>query len=849
MDNPTETAQVKKSPHKGFRRLVYFAVAIGLLLIGTPFAIKYAITEGLTAAGSKQVNVNDVDFNPFTGELVVKGLSARTADNPELTIVSMSVNVDWLPLLQQRLMVRSIILDGVQVLIEQGKAQQLTIAGIHLPVTKSETPPKKEAATPTAWGIGLGSVHFINNRIELKSPGFSSDINIRDLSLKQLFSWTPDQPGVLTFDTDINKAAISGELELGAFAKSPLFKGKLNIDQFVLDDFLTLVGGRVNKLKGRLSTDLSVSLSLEESGIHYQQHGNIRLQDSHIGLNDIQLEHQTINWDGDVDFSLNKGQTDVQVKGTLALNKHQSTLKSPPLVSKVDSANWAGDVGFKTINDKSNLNVTGGLIATGLHSKNRQANLSALQLENLTINGILIDQLDSINLSKIVLDGLILRQKAEGSQPLLKTTQLTLDNLQLNNLADINLEAVSINGLAAEVNIDKHGNLALLDELMSSLKPKRPALKQEKQSATTKTNNTSAKKPLMRVGGIKVIGSNQITLTTATSSDLVKKKIEIKALSIGELNNQKPNVLTPIDMVASINKHSKLSLNGQVAPFSQKVNTQVVSTLKSFELPEFSPLIRKELGYNVHSGQLDSDIDIKIKQDQLNGTIKLAIHKLEMEPADPDKVAKMAQQLTMPLDSALSLLRDKNDDIELLIPIKGDIANPDFALGPVINKAMGNALQGTVTNYLKYALQPYGLIYMTAEKAYGAATSISLEAIQFKPSEHALSAQSKSYMEKIGHLMQKRPGLRIRVCGFATASDRLKFIELSKATEKEVTDKKAEAPLDVFHDELLDLAKERVQVVKSHLISTYQISGDRLFNCLPQIEEEKGLPPRVELLI
>jgi len=379
MDNPTETAQVKKSPHKGFRRLVYFAVTIGLFLVGTPFAIKYAISEGLIAAGSKHVNIGDVDFNPFTGVLIVKGLEARTGDSPELIITLLSVNVDWLPLLKQRILLKSIILNGAQLTIEQDKAQQLIIAGLNIPTADVEKTPKEESAAST-WDIGLGKVHFVNNRIELKSADFSSDINIRDLSLKQLFSWAPDQSADLTFETDINKAAISGELELVAFAKTPIFKGKLNIDQFILDDFISLTGGRVNKLKGRLSTDLSVSLSLEESGIHYQQHGNIRLQDSHLGLNDIQLEHQTITWDGDVDFSLNKGQTDVQAKGVLALNKHQNTLTSPSLVSKIESATWTGGVNFKSTNDKSDLKVVGDFIATGLHSKNRQTKLTALQV-------------------------------------------------------------------------------------------------------------------------------------------------------------------------------------------------------------------------------------------------------------------------------------------------------------------------------------------------------------------------------------------------------------------------------------------------------------------------------------
>ncbi len=847
MNKLTETAPIKRGGHKGHRKLVYLAAMIGLLLVGAPFAIKYAIIEGLTAAGSKHVNVGDVDFNPFTGELVVKALDARTGDSPELIIALLSVNLDWLPLLKQHIMVKSIVLEGVQLTVEQDKEQQLTVAGFNIPTSDVETKPKKETAA-SAWGIGLGNVHFVNNRINLKLPGLSSNIKIRDLSLKHLFSWTPDQAAGLTFDTDINKAAVSGELELIAFGKRPLFKGKLNIDQLILDDFITLAGTRVNKLKGRLSTNLSFSLSMKESGIEYRQHGNILLQDSRIGLNDIQLEQQAITWKGDIDVSLSKGQTDVQAKGTLGLNKHQHTLTSPPLVSKIESASWSGSVHVKSTANKSDLSVTGDFIATGLNSKNRQTKLTALQLEKLTINGILIDHLDNIKLSKIRLGGLTLAQKKGTTKPLLKATQMSLDKLEFSNLADINLEAVAINGVTADININKDGGLALLDELLSSLDSTPSALKEGKNSLTK--NKAPSKKALIRIGGIKMIGDNQIALTTATNSDLVKKNIQIKTLSIGEMNNQNPNALTPINVAATINKHSKLSLNGQVAPFSKKVNAQVHSTLTSFELPEFSPLIRQQLGYNINSGQLHSDIDINIKEDQLNGTINIAIHKLAMEPADPDKVTKMTQQLTMPLDSALSLLRDKNDGIELLIPIKGDIANPNFAIGHVINKAMGNALQGTVTNYLKYALQPYGLIYMAAEKAYGVATAITLEAIQFQPGKQTLSAQSKSYMEKIGQLMQKRPGLRIRVCGFATASDRLKLNELRQGTDKEVTNEKTGAPqVDVLHNELLDLAKEREHVVKSHLVSTYKISEDRLFNCLPKIEEEKGQRPRVELLI
>jgi hypothetical protein len=837
------TPKVKTHSRKGLRRLFYFALVIGLILVGTPFGIQYGIIEGLTAAGSKQVKVEDVDFNPFTGVLAIKKLEARTEAEPELKIALLSVEVDWLPLFKQQIMIKSILLKGAHLEVEQGKEKALTIAGLKIPSAEAEEKSEKEPAA-NAWGIGLGRVHFVDNGIDFKSPDFSTDIKIADLSLAQLFSWKPGQAADFAFDTEINSAAVSGDFEVVAFSEVPTFKGKLKIDQFVLDDFITLAGGALNELKGKLSTDLSFSLSVEESAVLYQQQGSISLQDSTIGLKDIQFTHQKVVWDGDVNFALNNGQTDIIAKGLLALDKHQNSLNSPALETKIETASWNGEVGFKAADEKSELNVAGDFSATGLNSKNRKTKLTALQLQKLTVEGILIDQLDDIQLSKIVLNGLTVAQKQAKRKPLIKTVQISLDKLKLGNLVDLDLEAVTIDGLIADINIDKNGELVLVDELLSSLSSQKAV---PKEVATQ--NDKDGKKPLIRVGAINVTGNSKIALTTATNSDLVKKKIQIKKLSIGEVNNQKPKRLTPFKLAATINKHSKFTMMGKVAPFTEKVNAQIVSKLKSFELPEFSPLIREELGYDIHSGQLDSDIKVKIKDDQLNGNIKIDIHKLAMESADPDKVAKMVQQLTMPLDSALSLLRDKNDDIELDIPIKGDISKPDFAVGDVINRAMGNALQGTVTTYLKYALQPYGLIYMAAEQAYGAATSISLEAVQFQPSEPLLSDQSKQYMERIGQLMLKRPGLRIRVCGFATAADRVRLIELRKEAGKEVPKEEGKAQIDPFHDALLDLAREREHVVKSHLVSTYQISEDRLFSCLPKIEEEKGQLPRVELLI
>lgn len=821
------------------RRLFYvLLLLIGLGLL-TPFAIKYAIINGLISLGHQQVTVEDVNFNPFSGVLQVKSLQAKVLGKTELEVELLSVDMDWLPLFKQHILIKSTLLKGVRFKVEQGDTGQLNIAGIQLPATDSKKQTEQNASE-SGWNFGFGQIHLLDNTIQFSSSNFSKEIKINDLSLRDLLSWEASQAAILSFDTRVNGGIISGSIDMQAFTNPPVYKGALKISDLAVDDIVSLAGGTLKELKAVLSTDLNFVLAIEPLGINYQQQGSISVRDSLIGLEGIELSQQQVDWNGELKFKRLDEQINLMAKGDLLLTKHQHSLASAKLETQLESASWGGELSMQTRSGKTDLTLTGGVKLAGLNSQNNQTKLSILQLDQLSIAGIVLKQLSDIQLQAIQFDGLALAKNPAAGKPLINIAQLTLNDVKLAQLADINIEALTVNGLSADVGINQQGKVALFDELLASL-PLSDG-KPEKDSATKQAS-------LLRIGKVDVIASKPIVITTKTDTDLVKKKVLIKHLSMAELDNQQANTLTPFRMAATINQHSKLALDGKIAPFSKKLNAQIRSTLTSFELPEFSPIIRKELGYDVDSGQLNSDISLNIKDDLLDGNVKLALHQLVMKPADLKQVDKMAQQLSMPLDSALSLLRDENDDIELQIPIRGDVSSPDFDMADVINTAIGGALQGTVTNSLKYALQPYGLIYMAAEKAYGIATAIKLEAVAFKENDYQLTEAAKDYMQKIGQLMQKRPSLKVRVCGVATVGERLVLMKQNKLADKEHLKDVVSEGVDVLHDDLLALAKERAQTVKSYLVDHYKVSEGRLFTCLPKVSEEKGQQARVELLI
>ncbi|PCH84110.1 MAG: hypothetical protein COB89_05145, partial [Piscirickettsiaceae bacterium] len=472
-------------------------------------------------------------------------------------------------------------------------------------------------------------------------------------------------------------------------------------------------------------------------------------------------------------------------------------------------------------------------------SKNQQTDFLVAALQQLSIPKVELREIDDIKLSAITLSGLTIAAK-QSKKPLLNSKLISIESLHIEDLRNISLGKIKLDSVLALLDINQQGDLPLLTQLNDNLA--------SNKEQTTPAPNESEPSHI-HIAGITFTGNNVIDINKATKSGSVKKTILIKQLDIGDINSQNEKQLTPITLKAVIDKHSNITTDASIALFSKKTNANIKASLNAIELHSFSPIISEQIGYKIHTGQLNANLDLNIKRNILDGKTSVDINQLSLEIANADTASKMTSQLPMPLESALSLLRDDNDDISLSIPIKGNLASPDLNISDVINTAIGNALQGTVKNYLKYALQPYGLIFMAAEQAYGAATAIRLEAVTFPAGEATLPSNAATYLEKIGGMMNKRPSLRIKVCGLSTSADTV-VSNPGNQTKSESVKPIGTTPTTITKEQRLELAKSRALAVKSHLISNYSIDAKRLFSCAPSIDDtDKGSAPRVELSI
>jgi hypothetical protein len=283
-----------------------------------------------------------------------------------------------------------------------------------------------------------------------------------------------------------------------------------------------------------------------------------------------------------------------------------------------------------------------------------------------------------------------------------------------------------------------------------------------------------------------------------------------------------------------------------------------------------SPYIVRQIGYEVRSGQLDLTLALQAKQGVLQGVSQLMIRSLDLDPADAAKTAHLEKKLRVPLDTALSLLQDKENNIKLEVPISGDTSDPEFGLGDAIDDALIKAMKFSATTFLKYALQPYGTFLAVAElgvKAGKKVTAIRLDPVFFKPGSAHLPDGASPYLERVAELMKNRPRMRLELCGKAVETDRIhdKQLEAEKASSPERLAAQADGntlgsaekkdvasagdPVFLGQEQLEGLARERASAIKRDLVKHRGIDARRLFICYPKIEGKKDDEPRVELLV
>jgi len=224
---------------------------------------------------------------------------------------------------------------------------------------------------------------------------------------------------------------------------------------------------------------------------------------------------------------------------------------------------------------------------------------------------------------------------------------------------------------------------------------------------------------------------------------------------------------------------ARVRLNGRVLPYgvariagtidldAPTNRADIRATLRNLRLEAFNPYVAKFAGYRIESGRLSADLRYEVREGRVVGANKLAFENMQLGEKLEEKGL-----LDLPLELAVALLADSKGRIDLEVPVRGNLNDPQFDMGAIVARAVGNVLKRIVSAPFR-ALA--GLFGGDDEDPGGVA---------FAPGSAELSPPAEEKVAQLAQALGQRPQLGLEVRGAYDPSRDLEGLRLRTARQE-----------------------------------------------------------------
>ena len=765
-----------------------------------------------------EVQLRDVIANYPTGDTTT-----------EVGADFVGINVNLAALFSKTIHIQSVGVDGLVFRGAQSK-EGLSIAGVAIPASDdSEESTQEEDSSeasesgplPEGWTLQVDDIALINNRVRWEQSGLSVAVRLSEFSTGMFKSGTEASTPValdvtlesLTFDTEstpiilkqpvtltlagdmkslLTQPNITGDIKLSTLDISvpglqSLVLNALEINdasfamnseglsaglsQLVLKQVMAAIDEQQNaKLEALIVNNVSWSGGLNEARV-----GDITLQGTHAELESVQnaglkeLLLAGLTWRGNDD--------EVSFK---QITLSELSAEMPDIERATLNSFAASDITVNQLSTEPTATIGSAGLNT-LAAKHRTA--GDLSLTSIIANTIKANAANQ-SMADITLEALTVMPPS-GDQPL-----VSLDHYEVT---DINATPESFRsglhrfyGLVANATRLKNGAIAgvpeteLVDE--TATETATPAESSTENSANNDSANSSAAFAV-EIAGVEMIqptinaenNTNEKSPVTESSihwvdqamTPNVSTNVKVVELRTGKIDTSALEKGIELHIVFALDAYNRIRADGVMGMKGEYPEGKINLNIEQLNLVEFNPYLVEAMGYRLKKGMLQVTSDISITDGQLGGKMLIVLQNSKFEPADQETIKSLSKQISMPVETALSVLKDDNNNIRIEVPLSGDISQPDVGINDVVNQISKKALKTATLYYLKQSLVPYGQLLSIASFAGDQLFAIRLDDLKYETQQLELTDEHKAYLDTVGKMMIKKSELELQVCPVA----------------------------------------------------------------------------------
>ncbi|WP_339081758.1 DUF748 domain-containing protein [Pseudomonas sp. TMP9] len=273
------------------------------------------------------------------------------------------------------------------------------------------------------------------------------------------------------------------------------------------------------------------------------------------------------------------------------------------------------------------------------------------------------------------------------------------------------------------------------------------------QPVSAEPSKTPAEKPLpVRIGGISI---NNGSANFADFSLRPNFATAIGQLNgqIGTLDNQSVKAAS-IDITGKVDKYAPVSIKGQLTPFDPLNSLDITTSFKNVELTTLTPYSGKFAGFRIRKGRLNLDLHYQIEKGQLNAENTVLLEDLQLGEKVDSKDA-----MDLPIRLAVALLKDTQGNIQIRLPVQGNLNSPQFSVMPIVWQTLRNLV-------LRAAQAPFKFI----GGLVSGGSDVDLSTVRFTAGDSQLDGAAQSALDTLASALKERPTLRLEIEGMSALS-------------------------------------------------------------------------------
>jgi uncharacterized protein involved in outer membrane biogenesis len=203
--------------------------------------------------------------------------------------------------------------------------------------------------------------------------------------------------------------------------------------------------------------------------------------------------------------------------------------------------------------------------------------------------------------------------------------------------------------------------------------------------------------------------------------------------------------MAPLTVRGKVAGTGLLEIDGQLKP-GAPLAMDVAANATDIELAPLSPYAGKYVGYAIERGKLSAKLRYKVEPGgQLVASNQIILNQLTF-----GERVESAAATTLPVRFAAALLKDSHGVIDVNLPVRGSLNDPEFSVGGLILKLVLNLIGKAITS-------PFAL--------FSGSDAPEDAQIPFAPGSAELAGADK--LERIAKLLADKPGVQLTLTGWA----------------------------------------------------------------------------------